>query len=119
LPSVGSPSEEVTDNKDKSGNQTLQKIKAVVEQAKGDNSLCLANNLSYIAKLEFGGYPNPPKHGGKTKEYTRKDGTKVGGLPKTVNGYSRQAPHGMVGVTVAQAGQIFQAAVNAAKGGGA
>jgi hypothetical protein len=119
IPTTGSPSEEVTDNKDKSGNQTLQRIKTVVEQATGDDSLCLSNNLPYIAKLEYGGYPNPPKHGGKTKEYTRKDETKVGGLPKTVNGFSRQAPQGMVGLVSAQAGQIFNDAVNAVKGGNA
>jgi hypothetical protein len=98
IPSIGSPSEEITDNKDKSGNQTLQKIKAVVEQVKGDDSLFLSNNLPYLPKLEYGGY---------------------GDGPKTINGFSKQAPHGMAGVTVAQAGQIFQEVVNAIKGGGA
>jgi hypothetical protein len=117
LPSTGSPSEAVTDTKDKSGNKTIQNIKAVVEQAKGDEPLFLVNNLPYIEKLEYGRYPKNPKHGGKTKEYTRKDGTKVGGLPKTVNGWSRQAPSGMVGTVLSQAEQIFKNVVNAVKGG--
>jgi hypothetical protein len=84
----------------------------------GDDSIVIFNNTPYIRKLEYGGYPNPPKHGGKTKEYTRKDGTKVGGLPKTVGGYSLQAPHGIVGLVLAQAEQIFQKAINAVNGGG-
>jgi transposase len=124
IPSTGSPSEEITDNKDKSGNQTLQKIKSVVEQAKGDDSLFLANNLPYLPKLEYGGYPKNPKHGGKTKTRFNKNKegrltSITGGDSKTINGFSRQAPNGMVGVVLAQAGRLFQAAVNAVKGGNA
>jgi hypothetical protein len=66
VPSTGAPLLVVTDVKDKSGNQTIRKSQEVVDRAKGDESLCLANNLHYITKLEYGGYPNPPKHGGKT-----------------------------------------------------
>ena len=40
----------------------------------------ITNNLSYIRKLEYGGYPNPPKKG----------------TGKTVNGYSKKAPEGWV-----------------------
>jgi hypothetical protein len=103
----------------KKGGMVLSEGGKAIDSAKGDDTIILQNNIPYIRKLEYGGYPNPPKHGGKTKEYTRKDGTKAGGLPKTVNGYSRQAPAGMAGVTMAQAEQIFRAAVNAVKGGGA
>lgn len=49
----------------------------------------LVNNLPYIGVLEYGGYPNPPK----------------GGNGKTSGGYSRQAPSGMVRVTVAEVSQ--------------
>ncbi|MDR1901351.1 MAG: hypothetical protein LBQ88_03575 [Treponema sp.] len=118
LPSIGQPEDGVPGTKDKSGRETINKIKSVVESAKGEDTLFLVNSLPYITVLEYGGYPNPPKNGGKTKEYIRKDGTKVGGLPKTVGGYSRQAPSGMIGRVMAQADQIFQAAVNAVKGGG-
>lgn len=43
----------------------------------------ISSALPYIVVLEFGGYPNPPQ----------------GGEGKTTNGYSRQAPQGMVRVT--------------------
>lgn len=53
-----------------------------LEQAKGDETIYIANNLPYICKLEYGGYgDNSPS--GKTK-----------------GGYSIQAPQGMVGVTM-------------------
>jgi hypothetical protein len=103
----------------KKGGRVMSDGQKAIESAKGDQTIFIANGIPYIAKLEYGGYPKNQKHGGKTKEYTRKDGTKVGGLPKTVNGFSLQAPKGMVGLTMAQAKQIFQAAVNAVKGGGA
>lgn len=67
---------------------------------KGDESIFICNNLDYIEKLEYGGFPNPPK----------KDGG------KTINGYSKQAPAGMVGVTLANNEAIFDAAVRSVKG---
>ena len=68
-------------------------------EPKGDESIFISNNLPYITTLEYGGYPNPPK----------KDGG------KTINGYSRQAPNGMVGVTLANNEAIFEAAVRSVK----
>jgi hypothetical protein len=50
-------------------------------------SVFIVNNLPYIAVLEYGGYPNPPSdpvHG------------------KTIGGYSKQAPQGMVRVTAVE-----------------
>lgn len=41
------------------------------------------NSLPYANVLEFGGYPNPPKSGSKT-----------------INGFSKMAPNGMVRVTI-------------------
>jgi hypothetical protein len=67
-------------------------------EAQGDESYFITNNLPYITKLEDGGYPNPPK--------------KPTG--KTVNGYSRQAPNGMVAVTIAEVDNLFSAAVREA-----
>lgn len=49
----------------------------------GDDKIYIVNNLPYITKLEYGGYSKDSKTG------------------KTVNGYSKQAPNGMVGVTMA------------------
>jgi hypothetical protein len=52
----------------------------------------LVNNLPYAPVVEYGLYPNPPKHGGLTEE----------GKPKTVGGFSMQAPYGMVRLTAAE-----------------
>ena len=71
-----------------------------VPEPNGDETIYISNNLDYITKLEYGGYPNPPKKGSG----------------KTVNGYSRQAPEGMVGVTLANNENIFNSAVKAVKG---
>ena len=64
---------------------TVPQFKSVEEVPKveGDETIYISNNLPYITKLEYGGYPNPPKKGSG----------------KTINGYSKQAPEGMVGVT--------------------
>jgi hypothetical protein len=105
IPSTESPSEEITDSKNR--NQALQKIKEVIAQVSGDDSLFLANNLSYTKSLEYGWY-GKWENGQFTPANTQ----------KVINGFSRMAAHGMVGVTMAQAERIFQAAVNAVKGSG-
>lgn len=66
-----------------------------VPDVNGDESIFITNNLPYITMLEYGGYPKNPK----------------GGSGKTVNGYSRQAPQGMIGVTLANNENIFDSAV--------
>lgn len=50
----------------------------------------IVNYMPYAPVVEFGLYPNPPK----------------GGTGKTANGFSTQAPQGMVRVTVAEFPQI-------------
>lgn len=66
----------------------------------GDEPIFISNNLPYIETLEYGGYPNPPK-------------SQSG---KTVNGFSKKAPNGMVGVTLANNENIFKAAVRSVGG---
>lgn len=68
-----------------------------VPPAKGDEPYYIANNLPYIKMLEYGGYSKNSTTG------------------KTVNGYSRQAPNGMVGVTVADAERLYDEAVRSVK----
>ncbi len=70
-----------------------------------DTSMFISNNLIYMPKLEYGGF-------GKYVE--EKQVSKANG-PKTVNGYSKQAPNGMVGVTVAEASKILEQAVKRVK----
>lgn len=69
----------------------------------GDEPIFIANNLYYIRKLEYGGYGL----------YKNGKLIQVANGPKTVNGYSKQAPAGMVGVTMAGVDAIFNAAVQA------
>lgn len=70
---------------DKSGAATLRQIQDGTMIWECQGSLFLSNNLPYIGVLEFGGYPNPPKNGTKSS-----------------GGFSKQAPTGMVRVTVAE-----------------
>lgn len=53
----------------------------------------LANNLPYIQKLEYGGYPLAPKQGSWDKK--KKDF-----VIKTEGGFSKQAPEGMVRISL-------------------
>lgn len=59
----------------------MSQVQAVTENAAG-KVFYLTNNLPYIGKLEYGLYPNPS------------------GGNKTINGFSRQAPKGMVRISI-------------------
>jgi hypothetical protein len=85
---IGSPASGARDNPDPSGTATIAEMKGVVKSWKPNtgDSLFITNNLSYIPVLEYGLYPNPPKRG----------------TGRTINGFSTQAPNGMVGITVAE-----------------
>lgn len=60
----------------------------------------LVNNLPYIGVLEYGGFPNPPKSGTKTS-----------------SGYSKQAPSGMVRVSIMEINQAVAEGIAEAKRG--
>ena len=55
----------------------------------------MANSLPYARVLEYGGYPNPPKNP----------------TGKTVGGFSKQAPQGMVRLTAIEFSQYVQKAI--------
>lgn len=57
----------------------------------------ISNHLEYTPTLEFGGYPK-------------------GETAKTINGFSKQAPNGMVRVTLARVNELIQNALLKAKG---
>ena len=59
----------------------LSQVESVTDGAAG-SVFYLTNNLPYIGKLEFGGYPNPSSG------------------EKTINGFSTQAPQGMVRISI-------------------
>ncbi len=79
--SKGSFKAGVIERLDKSGGSAIAEMMAVAESTKGDETLCMVNNLHYINRLE--------------------------------NGYSKQAPVGMVTLNV----QRFTTAVKQAVSG--
>lgn len=78
--------------RDASRGSAADGIAAKMTQPVIGNIIYLVNNLPYIGVLEYGGYPNPPD----------------GGAGKTSGGYSKQAPAGMVRVTVSEISQRVQ-----------
>ena len=86
------PSTETTESTDKTGGTTAMNMAQYINAQKDSYEFTMANNLPYAHMLEYGGY-NPSLVGPQQS------------TSKTVNGYSRQAPNGMVRVNVA----MFQA----------
>lgn len=76
---INAPKTQELNTTDKTGAGALADVVGSVNASRWGDSLHLTNNLPYIFKLEYGGYPNPPR-------------TTTG---KTVNGFSKQAPQGM------------------------
>ena len=85
--SISSPENGILSGDDKSGSKAINKAANVSVNASG-NIFFLTNNMPYINKLEFGGYPSPSPSG------------------KTSGGYSTQAPEGFVRVTIREFNQI-------------
>lgn len=73
-------------------------------KADNDESFFIANNLPYIETLEYGLYPDPVKRGSWDKN-------KKMYVKKSQGGFSKQAPNGMVGVTVASADDYMDIAI--------
>lgn len=96
LVTLNNPTMEYSKDRVKGG-QVLSEGQAAINKAKGDDKIIIQNNMPYIEKLEYGGYGPNSKSG------------------KTVNGFSKQAPHGMVGVTMQEFGGIVTQAVTEAK----
>ena len=76
------------------------KPQSVMPEVEGDEPIFISNNLPYIETLEYGGYPKDVKKG----TYNKKKGTYE---VRSVNGFSKQAPEGMVGATLANNENIF------------
>lgn len=92
IASIDSFSTMVPLSKDKNGSKTLAKIKRVLKKAPG-HTFYLTNSVSWIRLLEYGGYTKTPKLGTynkKTKKYEI----------RSIGGYSKHAPKGMVRVNV-------------------
>ena len=84
LPSLDAPSNAASGRTDPSGGSVIASAQSIAQQAAG-RVFYLTNNLPYIRHLEYGLYGQPP-------------GSANG--PKTIGGYSKQAPAGMVRITI-------------------
>ena len=122
---------DASDPEKTSGGRVLTNGKKVIESAKGDDKIIIQNNLPYIRMLEFGGYGKAQGQGQALKgrglsdeaRYQKwlrdhhPDKDKFVGKKKeskiTADGHSKQAPRGMVGVTMAKADRIWNAVVKA------
>jgi len=89
---VNAPSASPIPVKDREGGPTISKAQKVLNQMPLGSTFYLTNNLPYILTLEYGGYPNPPK----------------GGQGKTINGFSRLAPQGMLRVTLSEVARALK-----------
>lgn len=82
-----------TTTSDKSGRNLSDAAARVNRKLSGVRFYSLQNNLPYIHILEYGLYPNPPKLG----SWDKKRGHYV---IKSVNGFSKQAPQGMLRIAL-------------------
>lgn len=118
---------------ERSGDETVELGRAVIASAQGDDKIIIQNNSPYIRMLEFGGYGKAQGQGqalkgrglsdeacyqkwlrdhAPEKIVRKKRESKI-----TADGHSKQAPRGMVGVTMAKADRIWNAVVKAFMGG--
>lgn len=106
--SVGKPDTSVSDGKRKG-----PLPKSAMPEPDGDESIFICNNLPYITMLEYGGYPKSPKKGSHTRKGVKPSRYEI----LSQGGFSKQAPQGMVGVTIANSERLFDAAVRATERG--
>jgi len=101
--STSAPSSKVTESTDKNGSKTAKAATEVVLHVKDWNVFQLTNNLPYAEVIEFGGFPDPVEKGSWNKQ--KKTFEKL-----SANGYSKQAPAGVVRVNIALAEQNLRKA---------
>lgn len=111
---IGSPASDEVNVLDKQGGTTiaagLETLKALSEVApRSFPVVWITNNLPYILVLEEGGYPPLPEQGTYIRERTTRSGRRVKAHYeiRSAGGYSKQAPRGMVAVTVEELLQQF------------
>lgn len=75
-----------------SDQDVIDRMTSDVLSIKGIDAFTLTNNLPYAEVIEYGGYPKTPKN------TTSVFGANVSQTGKTINGFSKQAPQGVVRV---------------------
>jgi len=103
LVSLTSPTGQQTKAKSKEGEGTIVKGQAKIHGARPYQIIWIFNNTSYIRILDEGGFvpanPGPSKTGGSQSKRGRKHRK---GKVLVKNGYSTQAPQGMMAVALAK-----------------
>lgn len=94
---IGDAASGELDVTDKQGQETINKMVQTVDAAPRDFVAYLTNNLAYAPVAEFGLWKD-------------KDGKPANG-PRTISGYSTQAPFGMVGLNVSRISHFIKQAV--------
>ena len=116
---------------ERSGDKTIEQGRMAIAFAHGDDKIIIQNNLPYIRMLEFGGYGKAKGQGQALKGMGLSDEAryqkwlrdhapeKIARKKReskiTADGHSKQAPRGMVGMTLAKADRIWNAVVKAFK----
>ena len=106
--SIGSISTGVLVGTDQKGETTKARMLNVLQRVKGDESIFFANSVPWIFHLEDGLYPKNPTFGSynrQAKEYEI----------RSVGGFSKQAPKGMVKLTLAEYPHIYRQALKKAQ----
>ncbi|EGO7252995.1 HK97 gp10 family phage protein [Salmonella enterica] len=85
---TGAPASGESDITDKQGQETINSMVQTVDATPCDFVVYLTNNLAYAPVAEFGLWKD-------------KEGRPASG-PRTIHGYSTQAPYGMVGLNVSR-----------------
>lgn len=88
---------------DKSGQLVIAEAQVVAESLRAGGMAYIFNGLPYGPVLEFGGYPSPPEHG----TWRRGKGFEV----RSAGGFSKQAPQGMVRLTVIELHRFMREAI--------
>lgn len=105
---INAPATNILKGTDKSGTKTKDRMLKVIERVQGDETIFLANSTPQIWSLEYGLYPKSPKRG----SYNRQTGKYE---IRSQGGFSKQAPSGMVRLTLTEVPQIRAQAIRKAK----
>lgn len=106
--SVGAPAEGALEAVDPSGSAAIANV--IANMGGAGSQTWMTNNLPYSEVLEFGEYPDPPKRGTWVKAAGKGKRRVAGHFEiRSIGGYSKQAPAGMVRLNMARIADILKA----------
>ena len=104
------------------GARTIERGWGQIARAKMGQNIYIVNNIPYVLTIEYGQYPNPPKRGTYVKSGRIRGGVVgPGHVILSAGGFSKQAPQGMVRISVREVVREIDAIIRGAQqaGGGA